>query len=126
MLTVKQLQSYMNNRGLIHAVALRMGYRHLDWISKDTDMQAEHWPKYSYSWPVPDSPYDLDDWAINIADALKLEPSYVEYNPILEDPDKVKGIIMVYGYRYHPNKNTPSGWNVVFQYTYVDPTLALM
>lgn len=128
MLTIKQLQSYMNNRGLIHALAYHMGYKHLDWISKDTDMQAEHWPKYSYSWPVPDGPFDLDNWAISMADAFKLEPSYVAYNPTLEvpDADPLGGIIMVYGFRFHPNRNVDSGWNIVFQYTYVDPRLALM
>ena len=118
-----QLQRYMQQHGLIHAVAYLMDYKHLDWISKDTDMQAEHWQKHSLSWAVPDGEYDLDNWAIDIADKLKQEQAYIQYDPTLNSN---RGIIMVYGFRIHPNSNTPSGWNVVFQYTYVDPEMALM
>lgn len=119
-----QLQRYMNEHGIAHAVALRMDLKHLDWISKDTDMQAEHWQKHSLSWEVPEGPFDLDDWAISIADALKLEEAFKIYQPTL-DADDV-GLIMFYGFRFHEDKTVASGWRVVFQYTYIDPDMPLM
>ena len=119
-----QLQRYMSEHGIPHAVALRMGLKHLDWISKDTDMQAEHWQKYSLSWEVPEGAFDLDDWAISIADALKLEEAFKIYEPTL-DADDV-GLIMIYGFRFHEDKTVASGWRVVFQYTYIDPDMPLM
>ncbi|EBY9527608.1 hypothetical protein D5P86_01335 [Salmonella enterica subsp. enterica serovar Infantis] len=118
-----QLQRYVQTHGLIHAVAFHMDLDHLDWISKDTDMQADHWNKHSLSWPVLDGVFDLDNWAKDIAQKLEAEPAYVEYQPTIGSN---KGIILVYGFRIHPNPQTPSGWNVVFQYTYVDPEKPLM
>ncbi|UAW53279.1 hypothetical protein pEaSNUABM30_00161 [Erwinia phage pEa_SNUABM_30] len=119
-----QLQRYMNEHGIPRAVALHMGLKHLDWISKDTDMQAEHWQKHSYSWEVPEGPFDLDNWAISIADALKLEEAFTIYDPTLAEGST--GILMFYGYRFHNNPEAASGWNVVFLYTYVDPEMPLM
>ncbi|QZE58727.1 hypothetical protein pEaSNUABM28_00170 [Erwinia phage pEa_SNUABM_28] len=119
-----QLQRYMKERGYAHAIAYHMGVTHLDWISKDTDMQAEHWTKHSLSWEVPEGPYDFDGWSKDIAEKMKLEAAWLEYEPTLE-PD-TKGKLMIYGFRYHPNKDAASGWNVVFSYTYIDPELALM
>lgn len=118
-----QLQRHMNEHGYAHAIAYHLGVAHLDWISKDTDMQAEHWLKHSLSWEVPED-YDFDGWAKDIADKLKLEAAWLEYEPTLE-PD-TKGKLMIYGYRIHPNKDAASGWNIVWQYTYIDPELALM
>jgi len=119
-----QLQRHMNERGLANAICYHLGYDNLIWISKDTDMQAEHWNKYSISWEVPDTDYDFDGWALDIAEKLKLEPSYLEFNPLLE-PD-TKGKFMIYGYQIMPTSSVPSGFIVVFKYTYIDPELALM
>lgn len=119
-----QLQRHMNEHGFPRAIALHMGLKHLNWISKDTDLQAEHWDKFTISWEVPEAPFDFDAWATSIADALKLEEAYTIYEPTL-GADAV-GIIMFYGFRYHEDKNVASGWRVVFQYTYVDPEMALM
>lgn len=118
-----QLQRYMEQHGLIHAVAFHMDYKHLDWISKDTDMQAEHWQKHSLSWEVLDGAFDLDGWAKDIAAKLMASPAYIDYNPTLNGN---KGIIMVYGFRFHANPQAASGWNIVFTYTYVDPEMPLM
>lgn len=120
-----QLQRYMSQHGLAHAIALHMNYRHLDWISKDTDMQASHWQKHSLSWAVPEGAFDFDNWAIDIAQKLMAEEAYIIYNPIV-DPEDKQGVIMIYGFRYHQNPQAESGWNVVFEYTYIDPDLALM
>lgn len=123
MIRLDQLQNYATQKGLVRAIAFNMGYRHLDWISKDTDMQAAHWQKYQVSWAVPDGPFDLDNWAKSIALALEGEEAYAEYNPTLSDE---KGLILIYGWRFHPDAALPSGWRVVYQYTYIDPTMALM
>jgi len=119
-----QLQRYMKEHGIPHAVALHMGLKHLDWISKDTDMQAEHWQKHTLSWEVPEGPFDLDSWAISIADALKLEEAFTIYEPTLAP--EAKGLILFYGFRFHEDKTVASGWRIVFQYTYVDPEMPLM
>lgn len=120
-----QLQRYMAEHGLTHAIAYHMGVDHLDWISKDTDMQAEHWPKHSMSWEVPEGEYDLDNWAKDIAAKLLLEPSWIAYKDDVLLPE-AKGKWLLYGFRYHNNPQADSGWNIVFQYTYIDPELALM
>lgn len=123
MLRVDQVQRYIARSDLSHSIALRMNYKHLDWISKDTDMQADHWEKHTLSWEVPDTPFDFDGWAIDIASKLEAESAYEIYNPTLNSN---KGLILIYGARIVPSPNVPSGFIVAFTYTYIDPTLALM
>ncbi|QZE56363.1 hypothetical protein pEaSNUABM23_00165 [Erwinia phage pEa_SNUABM_23] len=118
-----QLQRYMTEHGIPRAVAYHMDLNHLDWISKDTDMQASHWPKHTVSWEVPEGPFDFDAWSESIAAKMKLETAYTEYEPTLAGH---RGILMFYGFRFHENKQTASGWNIVFEYTYVDPQMPLM
>ncbi len=118
-----RLQHYLNNRGLARAISHHLGYRHLDWISKDTDMQAAHWPRYFVVWDVPEDDYDFDAWSIGIADILREEAPFTSYHPTLDDD---QGVFMLYGYRIQANPDTDSGWSLVFEYTYIDPKLALM
>lgn len=118
-----QLQRYMTEHGIPRAVAYHMNLNHLDWISKDTDMQASHWPKHTVSWEVPEGAFDFDAWAIDIASKLEAESAYEIYNPTLNSN---KGLILIYGARIVPAPNVPSGFIVAFTYTYIDPTMALM
>lgn len=124
MARLDQVQRWMGHKGFCRAVSYHLGYDLLVWISKDTDMQAEHWEHHAITWEVPTTPFDFDAWTKDIADKMKLEEAYELFNPILE-PD-AKGKVMFYDYHIQPDSSVPSGFTVRFTYTYIDPELALM
>lgn len=123
MLRLDQVQRLIQQPGLFDAVGSRLGYRHLDWVSKDTDNQFSHFPRHYVTYDVPDQ----DDnylWSEGLSDSLKLSPGYTSYNDGLGDD--ATGIYIIYEGLIRPNPDTPSGWSILYTVSFVDPDLPLM
>lgn len=123
MLRIDQAQRLIEKPGLFDAVAARLGYRHLDWVSKDTDGQFTHFPRHYVSFDIPDQPDDYL-WSERLTDGLKASPGYTSYNDGLGEG--VDGIFIIYTGQIVPNPDTPSGWTALFTASFVDPDLPLM
>lgn len=124
MARLDQVQRWMAHKGFCKAVSHHLDYNLLVWISKDTDMQADHWDKHALTWEVPDTAFDFDVWTKDIADKLKLEEAYLIYSPTLTGSEP--GKVMFYDYHIQPDSSKASGFSVRFTYTYIDPEMALM
>lgn len=123
MLRIDQVQRLAQQHGLSDSVATRLGYKHLDWVSKDTDNQFSHYPMYQHVYDVPDVNSNYD-WPEGIADLIKGGPSYKDYNDGLGEDSQ--GIFLIRDYQIVPNANTDSGWSIVYNVSYVNPDQALM
>ncbi|QQO90313.1 hypothetical protein pEaSNUABM5_00171 [Erwinia phage pEa_SNUABM_5] len=123
MLRQDQVQRLIQQRGLFDEIGTKLGYRHLDWISKDTDNQFSHFPRHAVHYDIPDQP-DTYLWADGLAEAIKGGPGYTAYNDSLGDG--ATGIYLTYQAQLYPNPDTASGWSVVYLVSFVDPNMPLM
>ena len=123
MLRLDQVQRLIQQPGLFDALGTKLGYRHLDWVSKDTDNQFTHYPRHYVEYDVPDQ-YDTYLWVDGLAERIQGMAGYTTYNDSLADD--ATGIYLVYEGLIRPNPDTPSGWSILYTIGFVDPDLALM
>lgn len=123
MLRLDQVQRLIQQPRLFDEVGDKLGYKHLDWVSKDTDNQFSHYPRHYVQYDVPDAP-NTYDWSLGISDAIKDMAGYKSYNDGLGDG--VSGIYIVYEGLIRPNPDSPSGWSVLYTVSFVDPDMPLM
>jgi len=121
-----------DNRNLGDQIGLKMGYRHLDWIAKDTDMMVRHFIQHAFVWDIPEidpaKPLRYDDIVADLYDLIIAMPYYTEYNDGLpeEDGKPMQGIFILRDYQIQINPETESGFSVIFRVSFVDPNLPLM
>lgn len=121
MLRLPQVQKLLEQPGLFDNVAARLGYRHLDWISKDTDNQFRHFPRHYVQYDIPDA-NDTYQWAEGLTEALKTSPGYTAYNSGLNGS---QGLFMFFDGSVRPNPDSPSGWSAFYTVAFVPTTLPL-
>lgn len=119
-----QIQTLLSKRrapALNHDVCRELGYNHYDWISKDVDAYFTHIPvRHKIRYEVPETAWDTDLDAKEIADLIRTQIAYTEYEAERGDE---QGRMVIFNYQIQESEKSTSGYSIVFSYAFITADL---